>query len=122
ANIPPETKHISSSERWKVSFTDEEGESAVQLASLAEMWNIDRENLLDWESPSARAIWAPEYEAPIHNIAFETEFTVDTQFFEGIIDIIAPESVTIYLNDVEIGGAMFDYDPEPFTVYKSQLL
>lgn len=122
-NIPPVSQSISSSTNWIVYHVDDEGEEIRQRANLAENWNIENENLFDWESAEALPIWIVEdEETTINNIVFETEFMIDTQFLEGMIDIIAPESVTVYLNDVEIGGAMFDYDPEPLTVYKSQIL
>lgn len=143
ANIPPVSVSVPSSQNWTAIYIDEEGEEIRQLASIAENWNIEDENLYDWEIAGALPIWVVEQvvvttteedddgvasevetieETIINNIVFETEFTIDSQFHEGMIDIIAPESVTVYLNDIDIGGAMFDYDPEPFTVYKSQLL
>jgi len=39
----------------------------------------------------------------------------------GMIDLIAPESVTVYLNGTEIGSTIFDYDPEPLEIYKGQV-
>jgi hypothetical protein len=52
---------------------------------------------------------------------FETEFVLDTEFREGMINLVAPESVTVYLNGTSIGSVDFDYDAEPFMVYPGQI-
>ncbi|MCB5264554.1 MAG: hypothetical protein LHW54_07165, partial [Candidatus Cloacimonetes bacterium] len=46
----------------------------------------------------------------------------DSEFKDGIIEFIAPEAVTVYLNGTEIGSAIFDYDPDPLEIYKGEVL
>lgn len=122
ANIPPVEHTIISTDKWTVLSVDSDsGDEVLNQAVIAENWQITADNLWDWNISSAKPIWVSEAEEMHSNLIFESKFTVDTQFIEGMIDLIAPESVTVYLNGVELGGAMFDYDPEPFTVYKSQV-
>lgn len=70
---------------------------------------------------TARPIWISELEGPTQNLIFETDFIVDSEFKEGMINLVAPESVTVYLNGTNIGSAEFDYDAEPFMVYPGQV-
>ncbi|MDY0319253.1 MAG: hypothetical protein RBQ67_04605 [Candidatus Cloacimonadaceae bacterium] len=122
ANIPPVVKNIYTNQGWRVVSTDAEtGEESAAYATEAPEWNINWDNLADMEPNPARPIWVSELDAPADELVFETEFILDTEFREGMIEFIAPENVTVYLNGSEIGNAIFDYDPEPLTIYKGQV-
>ncbi len=123
ANIPPETKDIYSGTDWKLILTDPDtGESSETAASHAAEWNISWEQIVNMEPTAAEPIWASELTQPVDNPVFETEFVLDTPFIEGMIDLVAPESVRVYLNGTEIGSSIFDYDPDPLQIYKGQIL
>lgn len=123
ANIPPEIINIYSSTDWKVIRTDPNtGEISEQSADFAPEWNITWDQIVNMEPSAAEPIWISELSAPVDTLVFETEFIVETNFIEGMIDLVAPESVTVYLNGSNIGSSIFDYDPDPLEVYKGQII
>lgn len=122
ANIPPVITTINSNTGWRIIKTDPETqEETSSFAAQATEWNIAWENIEDMQESAARPIWVSELEGPVDNLVFETEFVVDSEFREGMIDLIAPESVTVSLNGTSIGSSAFDYDAEPFKVYPGQV-
>jgi hypothetical protein len=122
ANIPPVVRTLHTNTGWRIVTTDPEtGEETSTYAIEAPEWNITWENIANMEQNAARPIWTSELEGPVENLVFETDFTLDSEFREGMIDLIAPESVTVYLNGTEIGSTIFDYDPEPLEIYKGQV-
>ncbi|MDI3504334.1 MAG: hypothetical protein PWP64_1270 [Candidatus Cloacimonadota bacterium] len=122
ANIPPVVKNLYTNTNWRIVSTDPEtGEESYEAPIEATAWNITWTDIANMEQNAARPIWISELENPVENLVFETDFILDSEFREGMIDLIAPESVTVYLNGTEIGTTIFDYDQEPFAVYKGQV-
>ncbi|MDD3102609.1 MAG: hypothetical protein PHY24_00160 [Candidatus Cloacimonetes bacterium] len=122
ANIPPVITTLNTNTGWRIINIDPETqEETTAYAAQATEWNISWEEIEDMQENAARPIWVSELEGPVESLVFETDFVVDSEFREGMIDIIAPESVTVYLNGTHIGGAAFDYDAEPFKVYPGQV-
>ena len=122
-NIPPEQKNLFTNQGWRVINVDPEtGEESSDYASEASEWNITWENLADMEQSAARPIWVSELDGPVNNLILETEFIMDSEFKQGKIEFIAPETVSVFLNGSEIGNAIFDYDPDPLTIYKGEIL
>jgi tetratricopeptide (TPR) repeat protein len=122
-NIPPVVKNIFSNTGWRVISTDPEtGEESSVFAADATEWNITWDNLVNMEESASRPIWVSELDGPVNDLVFETDFVLDSEFKDGIIEFIAPEAVTVYLNGTEIGSAIFDYDADPLEVYKGEVL
>ncbi len=121
ANIPPVITTLRSDTGWKIiRINPETKEETSSSAIQATEWNIPWENIDGMEKNAARPIWISELEGPVEKLIFETDFVVDSEFREGMIDIIAPESVTVYLNGNSIGSNTFDFDAQPFMVYTGQ--
>lgn len=122
-NIPPVVRTIFTNQGWRmISTNPDTGEEVSRFASDATEWNISQANLADLEQNAARPIWVSEINGPVENLVFETDFIVDSEFKEGMIELIAPESAKVYLNGSEIGNTMFDYDPDPLLVYKGEVI
>ncbi|MDD4559510.1 MAG: tetratricopeptide repeat protein [Candidatus Cloacimonetes bacterium] len=122
-NIPPVVKNIFTNSGWRIITSDPDtGEESSSYAADASEWNITWDNLVNMEPNAARPIWVSELEGPVNDLVFETDFMLDSEFKEGIIEFIAPEAVTVYLNGSEIGSAIFDYDPDPLEIYKGEVL
>ncbi|HNQ43640.1 MAG TPA: hypothetical protein PKI59_04390, partial [Candidatus Cloacimonadota bacterium] len=122
--IPPQVVKVFSDQTWKVITVDPEtGAEAVSYASNAPNFGITWQNIQDLAANASRGIWVPESDAPITAVIFEIDFTVDTDFIEGQIDFIAPETASVYLNGNLIAeNVIFDYDPDPLEVYPSQVI
>lgn len=122
ANIPPVLTTLHSNTGWKIIKIDPVTKRETSsFSSQATEWNIPWKNIEDMKDNTARPIWISELEGPAQNLIFETDFIVDSEFKEGMINLVAPESVTVYLNGTNIGSAEFDYDAEPFMVYPGQV-
>lgn len=123
AAIPPQVVKIFSDQTWRViSKNPETGAETVSYASNAPDFGITWQNIQDLPSNSSRGIWVQEPDGPVASSIFEIDFTIDTEFIEGQIDFVAPETATIYLNgELLADNVMFDYDPDPLEVYPSQL-
>ncbi|HQB50479.1 MAG TPA: hypothetical protein PLW33_07355, partial [Candidatus Cloacimonas sp.] len=60
--------------------------------------------------------------APVSSAILEVDFYLDTEFRDGLINFVAPELASVYLNGQELAtNIALDYDPEPFRVYTSQI-
>jgi hypothetical protein len=122
-NIPPVVNTIFTNQGWRIVTTDPEtGEESSTYATDATEWNISWDNIANMDQNAARPIWVSEIDGPADNLVFETDFILDSEFKEGTIELIAPESVTVYLNGSELGASFFDYDPDPLTIYKGEIL
>ncbi|MCB5286944.1 MAG: hypothetical protein LHW64_03975 [Candidatus Cloacimonetes bacterium] len=122
ANIPPVITTLRSDTGWRIINIDPETqEETTAYAAEATEWNIPWENIEDMQENAARPIWVSELEGPVENLVFETDFVLDSEFREGMINLVAPESVTVYLNGTSIGSVDFDYDVEPFMIYPGQV-
>jgi hypothetical protein len=122
-NIPPVVNTIFTNQGWRIVTTDPEtGEESSAYATDATEWNISWDNIANMDQNAARPIWVSEIDGPSDNLVFETDFILDSEFKEGTIELIAPESVTVYLNGSELGASFFDYDPDPLTIYKGEIL
>lgn len=121
--IPLETTMLYSDTSWRVVRTDPEtGQEISSNAIIASNFGITNDQIDGMDNTPAKPIWLSE-EAPISPVTFEVDFTVNTDFREGLIDFIAPESVNIYLNGSELSAnRTLDYDPEPFRVYSLQMV
>ena len=122
ANVPPVITTLRSGTGWKIVKIDPNTKEEISSsATQANEWNIPWKSIEDMDENTARPIWTSELEGPVKDMIFETEFVLDTEFREGMINLVAPESVTVYLNGTSIGSVDFDYDAEPFMVYPGQI-
>jgi hypothetical protein len=121
--IPLETITLNSDTSWRVvQINPETKEESTSAAILASNFGIGIDKIDGMENTAAKPIWLTE-EAPVPTAIFEVDFNIDTEFREGLIDFVAPENVSIFLNGKEIATARdMDYDPEPFQVYSLQLV
>jgi len=121
-SIPPETVMLYTDPTWRiVNINSETGVETTSAATIASNFGITKEQIDGMENTPARAIW-PVEEAPLTSAIFEVDFYLDTEFREGSIDFVAPENASIYLNGQELSSNLaFDYDPEPFQVYATQI-
>ncbi len=121
-SIPPETIMLYTDPTWRiVSINSETGAETASAATPATQFGIAKDQIEGMESTAARAIW-PIEEAPVATAVFEVDFYLDTEFREGSIDFVAPENASVYLNGQELATNLaFDYDPEPFRVYPTQI-
>jgi len=120
--IPLETVMIFSDPTWRVITKNAEtGEETTSNAINAANFGITNDKIDGMENTAAKPIWLSE-EAPVSSAIFEVDFYLDTEFKEGLIDFVAPENAVISLNGAELAANLaFDYDPEPFQVYSSQV-
>lgn len=121
--IPVETVMLYTDTTWRViSVNAETGEESSSPTIMAKSFGIESSAIDGMQDTKAKAIWLAE-EAPVASAIFEVDFFIDTDFREGQIDFVAPETVNISLNGVEIAtNRTMDYDPEPFLVYSSQVV
>ncbi len=117
--IPLETMTIASGSKWKASKIDAENTMTSVPTLIVEGYQIENSAIMDMEYSDAKAIWVHETaDAPVHEVTFETEFVIDTEFRSGYVVCAAPGYVTLVINGVEVETEfMFDYDPDPMTVY-----
>ncbi len=117
--IPLETIIIATNNKWKATIVDSAGSNVSVPIKVVESYQIENSAILDMENSSAKPIWVTETaDQPVNEVTFETEFMLDTEFRSGYIVCAAPEFVTLILNGVELETEfMFDYDPDPMTVY-----
>ncbi|MEF3694214.1 MAG: hypothetical protein V3576_02595, partial [Candidatus Cloacimonadota bacterium] len=122
--VPVETVKTLSNTSWTVSsYNPETGEQNTATPVDAGAFGIDKANILDLESTTASPIWVDESVARTDNLIFETSFDVSTTFREGYIDMVAPQTATVYLNGVEIATAEeFYYEDQPRVYYPSRIL
>ncbi len=122
--IPPVTMKVNSDNTWKVITTNPEtGESIANYAVIVQNFDLPIDKTDKLLNTAARAIWTTESpETPATEVVFEVDFNIDTQFREGYIDFVAPESASLYLNDAVLDEDYpMDYDAEPFLVYPNQV-
>lgn len=117
-SIPNETVMLYSDNSWKVVQTNPEtGAETTTPAIYASSFGINPDQIDSFTYASARAIWTTE-EAPVETAIFETSFMLDSEFRDGKLEFVAPESATIYINGKAIeGNYAFDYDSDPFMAY-----
>lgn len=122
--VPVETVKLVSNPSWTVSsFNPETGEQSPATPVSASGFGIDKASILDLESTTATPIWVNEAESRTDNLIFETSFDVTTIFREGYIDMVAPQTATVYLNGVEIATAEeFYYEDQPRVYYSNRIL
>ncbi len=121
-SVPTETVMIYSGTNWRAlqggSETETQSTSPVIIAPI---FGIDPTKIDGMENTPAKPIWINE-EAQISPVTFEVDFDLDTEFKEGLIDLVAPSTVTVYVNGTEIASELaMDYDQDPFQVYSSQV-
>ena len=122
ANVPSVTTTLHTSNAWRIIGIDPQTKKETSsFAVEATEWNISWKDIEDMKQSAARPIWTSELAGPVDNLVFETSFVLDSEFREGMIDLVAPESVTVYLNGAMIGSTIFDHDAQPFKVYPGQV-
>ncbi len=121
-SVPSETVMIYTDTSWRiVTKNADSGEEQTSPAIYATNFGITNDKIDGMENTAAKPIWLSE-EAPVSPVVFEVDFYLDTEFKEGLIDFVAPENAAISLNGTELATNLaFDYDPEPFQVYSSQV-
>ncbi|HQP63116.1 MAG TPA: hypothetical protein PK713_03555, partial [Candidatus Cloacimonas sp.] len=122
ASIPPETVMLYTDPSWRiVNVNQETGTETFSAATITGNFGISLDNIEGIEGEQAKPIW-PVEEAPISSAVFEVDFYLDTEFREGLINFVAPETATVYLNgELLASNLAMDYDPEPFRVYTTQV-
>ncbi len=121
-SIPPQTMMLYTDPTWRiVNINSETGAETTSAATIASNFGITKEQIDGLENTPARPIW-PTEEAPLSGAVFEVDFYLDTEFREGSIDFVAPETASVFLNGQELSANLtFDFDPEPFRVYATQI-
>ncbi|PKN73316.1 MAG: hypothetical protein CVU50_03210 [Candidatus Cloacimonetes bacterium HGW-Cloacimonetes-3] len=121
-SIPAETVMIYSGTDWRtIQTASESGLSRSTSAVIAPNFGIDPKMIDGMENTLAKPIWIKE-EAQINTVTFEADFNLDTEFKEGLIDLVAPSSASVFINGTEIAAELaMDYDSDPFQVYSSQV-
>jgi hypothetical protein len=120
-SIPNETVMIYTGTNWRAIQSGTGAVASSSPAKVAPNFGIDPTAIDGMENTSAKPIWIDE-EAQVSEVSFEVDFNLDTEFREGVIDFVAPGSVSVYVNGSEIASNIsMDYDPDPFQVYSSQV-
>ena len=122
ASIPPETVMLYTDPTWRIiTVNPETGVETASAATITGNFGITLDNIVGLEETFAKPIWFPET-APVSSAIFEVDFYLDTEFRDGLINFVAPEVASVYLNGQELAANLhLDYDPEPFRVYTSQV-
>ena len=122
ASIPPETVMLYTDPTWRIiTVNPETGTETASAATITSNFGIALESIEGLEGAYAKPIWFPEA-APVSSAILEVDFYLDTEFRDGLINFVAPELASVYLNGQELAtNIALDYDPEPFRVYTSQI-
>ncbi|NLO11528.1 MAG: hypothetical protein GX122_03795 [Candidatus Cloacimonetes bacterium] len=119
-----ETIRFSSSPSWRAIVTDPDTQAEIQApARMSSEFGITPEMYSGMEDHQAQPIWPRETaEAPYYDVAFETEFNISENPVSAIVEFIAPDTATVYLNGSMLATeVMMDYDSDPFHIYPSYL-
>jgi len=117
-SVPTETVMLYSGTSWKVVQTNLDTNTETSSPAIdATNFGITPAQIDNFSYSAAKPIWLTE-EAPVTTAVFETEFVIDTEYREGKIELVAPESAKIMVNGTPVEGSYeFDYDTDPFMVY-----
>ena len=119
-----ETIRFSSSPSWRAIVADPDTQAEIQApARVSSAFDIPREMYSGMEDHQAQPIWPRETaEAPYYDVAFETDFIISENPVSAIVEFIAPDTATVYLNGGMLATeVMMDYDTDPFHIYPSYL-
>ncbi len=124
AAIPVETVKINTDNRWDALVFDPVTDRFVAVQSVAATrFNIPVASIDEISETQASPIWVTESsENPVKRVMFKRSFIIDTEFREGYLVFVAPQSATVLLNGHNLGDNYgFMYDPDPLAVYPNMV-
>ena len=125
AKLPSETVTYPSSNAWmSVAVNPLTGKSERNPAIFAADFSLPVSKVKELANSIAEPIWVPEsVDAPRNNVILEFDFDMETQYREGFIDFVAPETASLYLNgQLLIDNYSYEYDTEPeFIVFPKRV-
>ncbi len=124
AAIPVETVKINTDNRWDALVFDPVKDSFVAEQSVkATRFNIPVASIDELSETRASPIWVTESsENPAKRVMFKRSFIIDTEFREGYLVFVAPQSATVFLNGHNLGDNYgFMYEPDPLAVYPNMV-
>ncbi|HNT52564.1 MAG TPA: hypothetical protein PKH19_04115, partial [Candidatus Syntrophosphaera sp.] len=123
-SLPTQTLIIASNPEWKAYRIDPETGAETPVPTVpATAFTLPLKASADWESYGAQAIWIPETEStPAAQVAFGLDFALESDFRSALLEYVAPETSSVYLNGKPIlENYFYDYDTVPFQAYTKQL-
>lgn len=124
AAIPIENVKISTDTRWDVSiFNVQTGLFDPAQAIVADGFNIPLTSIEDLSETKANPIWVPESaDTRVNRVMFKRSFVIDTEFKEGYVVFVAPQSATVLLNGHNLGDSFgFMHEPDPLAVFPNMV-
>ncbi len=111
ASIPPETVMLYTDPTWRIiTVNPETGVETASAATITSNFGIALDSIEGLEGTYAKPIWFPEA-APVSSAILEVDFYLDTEFRDGLINFVAPELASVYLNGQELAANLhLDYD------------
>jgi len=124
AAIPLETIKINTDTRWDAfAFNAEQEQFAPTQSVIAKNFHIPMVAIDEMSESQASPIWVAEAEDSLANrVMFKRSFIIDTEFREGFLMFVAPQSATVLLNGNNLGDNYgFMFDPDPFAVFPNMV-
>ncbi|MBW6513567.1 MAG: tetratricopeptide repeat protein [Candidatus Syntrophosphaera sp.] len=119
-----ETTSLYSNTDWMVVTQDTETGAEIRSEAIpAEFFDVPISTLEYMTNSAAQAIWATESPTELQTeVTFEVTFRADAQYRNALLDFIAPDNATLYLNGTEFASNRpMQYDTDPFVIYPTRV-